>query len=54
VFGDIADARFFFLQAGATRNQRTSSKFIQAKAFKARKLYYTKEVIPLGASVFVY
>jgi hypothetical protein len=52
VSADIADAKFF-LQACAARNQRTSSQFIPVKAFKACKLYYAKEVIPLEASVFV-
>ena len=31
------------------RNLRTNSQFIPAKAFKARKVYYTNEVILLVA-----
>lgn len=34
------------------RNLRTSAQFIPAKAFKARKSYYTTEVIPLESSEF--
>lgn len=51
----VADVRVLLLCSQVViraRNLRTSAQFIPAKAFKARKSYYTNEVIPLEASEF--
>ena len=50
--GVLADVRFLLHRRQVViraRNLRTNSQFIPAKAFKARKVYYTNEVILLVA-----